>query len=88
MPWTGYSSIQIREENVLDGGMEELMIDGVSDVIEKLKLPAAGDSSVYQLSAFFLSLRSEAGIFHPAGAVFGYPVCGLLYDPRRCAKAD
>ena len=31
-----YSSIQIREENVLDGGMEELMIDGVSDVIEKL----------------------------------------------------
>ena len=32
-----YSSIQIREENVLDGGMEELMIDGVSDVIEKLK---------------------------------------------------
>lgn len=32
-----YSAIQIREENVLDGGMEELMIDGVTDIIEKLR---------------------------------------------------
>ncbi len=32
-----YSAIQIREENVLDGGMEELMIGGVTDIIGKLK---------------------------------------------------
>ncbi len=32
-----YSSIQIREENVLDGGMEELMIEGVTDIIHKLR---------------------------------------------------
>ena len=32
-----YSAVQIREENVLNGGMEELMIDGVTDVIRKLK---------------------------------------------------
>ena len=31
-----YSAIQIREENVLDGTMEELMIDGVADVLAKL----------------------------------------------------
>ncbi len=31
-----YSSISISEENVLDGGMEHLMIDGVKDIIEKL----------------------------------------------------
>ncbi len=32
-----YSAVQIREENVLDGGMEELMVEGVSDVIAKLR---------------------------------------------------
>lgn len=31
-----YSAVMIREENVLDGTMEELMIDGVSDVLQKL----------------------------------------------------
>ena len=31
-----YSSISISEENVLDGGMEELMINGVSEIVENL----------------------------------------------------
>ena len=31
-----YSSISISEEQVLDGGMEQLMIDGVKDILEKL----------------------------------------------------
>ncbi|MDD7409288.1 MAG: nitrogenase component 1 [Anaerovoracaceae bacterium] len=31
-----YSAIEVRENNVLEGGMEELMIDGVADVLEKL----------------------------------------------------
>ena len=31
-----YSAVMIREENVLDGAMEELMIEGVSDVLQKL----------------------------------------------------
>ena len=31
-----YSSIMIREENVLDGSMEELMIEGVTDILAKL----------------------------------------------------
>ncbi len=31
-----YSSISISEENVLNGGMESLMIDGVSDIVERL----------------------------------------------------
>ena len=32
-----YSAVAIREENVLDGTMEELMIEGVADVLKKLK---------------------------------------------------
>ncbi len=32
-----YSSISISEENVLDGGMESLMIDGVSEIVERLE---------------------------------------------------
>ncbi len=31
-----YSAIEIREENVVDGGFEELMLEGVRDVLEKL----------------------------------------------------
>lgn len=31
-----YAAITITEENVMDGGMEELMIDGVTEIIEKL----------------------------------------------------
>ena len=31
-----FSTVEIKEENLLDGTMEDLVIDGVSDVIEKL----------------------------------------------------
>jgi hypothetical protein len=31
-----YSAISIQEENVLDGSMEQLMIDGVQDILNKL----------------------------------------------------
>lgn len=31
-----FSSVAIREENVLDGDMEELIIDGTADILEKL----------------------------------------------------
>ncbi len=31
-----YSSISISEENVLNGGMESLMIDGVSEIVDRL----------------------------------------------------
>ena len=31
-----YSAIEICEENILDGSMEELMIEGVADVLQKL----------------------------------------------------
>lgn len=37
-----FSTVEIRENNVLDGDMEELIIDGVSDVLSRLpKLPPA-----------------------------------------------
>ncbi|MGX8728581.1 MAG: nitrogenase component 1 [Lachnospiraceae bacterium] len=31
-----YSAIEIREENILNGNMEELMVEGVADVLRKL----------------------------------------------------
>lgn len=31
-----FSTVEIREENLLNGDMEELVIDGVSDILEKL----------------------------------------------------
>ncbi len=37
-----FSTVEIKEHNLLDGDMEELLIDGVSDIIEKLpKRPPA-----------------------------------------------
>ena len=37
-----FSTVEIRENNVLDGDMEELIIDGVSDILARLpKLPPA-----------------------------------------------
>lgn len=37
-----FSTVAIRENNVLDGDMEELIIDGVSDILQKLpELPPA-----------------------------------------------
>ena len=31
-----FSTVEIREHNLLDGDMEELVIEGVSDILEKL----------------------------------------------------
>jgi len=31
-----YSAIEVREENVINGGLEELMIEGVTDILHKL----------------------------------------------------
>lgn len=37
-----FSTVEIREQNVLDGDMEDLIIDGVSDILSKLpKMPRA-----------------------------------------------
>ena len=37
-----FSTVEVREHNLLDGDMEELVIEGVSDIIEKLpKRPPA-----------------------------------------------
>ena len=31
-----FSTVEVREEDLLDGGMEELVIEGVCDILEKL----------------------------------------------------
>ena len=31
-----YSAIEIREENIMNGGIEDLMLDGVADILKKL----------------------------------------------------
>ncbi|MCC8028487.1 MAG: nitrogenase component 1 [Lachnospiraceae bacterium] len=50
-----YSSIQIREENVLDGGMEDLMIEGVSDIIHKLNYQPKAILLFISCQHFFLA---------------------------------
>lgn len=50
-----YSSIQIREENVLDGGMEDLMIEGVTDIIQKLDVRPKAILLFISCQHFFLA---------------------------------
>ncbi|MCD7981508.1 MAG: nitrogenase component 1 [Clostridiales bacterium] len=54
-----YSSIQIREENVLDGGMEELMIEGVTDIIRKLRYQPKAILLFISCQHFFLAYDQE-----------------------------
>lgn len=54
-----YSAIQIREENVLDGGMEELMIDGVADVLSKLKYRPRAILLFISCQHFFLAYDKQ-----------------------------
>lgn len=54
-----YSAIQIREENVLDGGMEELMIEGVADVLAKLDYRPRAILLFISCQHFFLAYDKE-----------------------------
>ncbi len=54
-----YSSIQVREENVLQGGMEELMIDGVTDIIEKLPCRPRAVLIYISCQHFFLAYEQK-----------------------------
>ncbi len=54
-----YSAIQIREENVLDGTMEELMIDGVADVLAKLPYRPRAVLIYISCQHFFLAYDQE-----------------------------
>ncbi len=59
-----YSAIEIREENVLSGGMEELMIDGVTDIIEKL--PYRPRAILLFISCQHYFLAYDQGLVFPA----------------------
>ncbi len=54
-----YSAIQVREENVLQGGMEELMIDGVTDIIRKLPYRPRAILIYISCQHFFLAYEQE-----------------------------
>lgn len=54
-----YSAIVIREENVLDGTMEELMIEGVADVLKKLKYRPRAVLLFISCQHFFLAYDQE-----------------------------
>jgi hypothetical protein len=54
-----YSAIQIREENVLDGTMEELMVEGVTDVLAKLKYKPKAVLLFISCQHFFLAYDKE-----------------------------
>ncbi len=54
-----YSAISIQEENVLYGGMEELMIEGVSDIISKLEREPKAILLFISCHHFFLAYDQE-----------------------------
>ncbi len=54
-----YSAIQVREENVLQGGMEELMIDGVTDIIGKLPYRPRAILIYISCQHFFLAYEQK-----------------------------
>lgn len=57
-----YSAVAIREENVLDGTMEELMIEGVSDVLQKLSYRPKAVLLFISCQHFFLAY-DQKGVF-------------------------
>ncbi|MGI6206434.1 MAG: nitrogenase component 1 [Anaerovoracaceae bacterium] len=54
-----YSAIEVRENNVLTGGMEELMVDGVADVLEKLPYKPKAVLLFINCQHFFLAYDQE-----------------------------
>lgn len=54
-----YSSICISEENVLDGGMERLMIDGVGEILEKLSYRPRAVLLFISCQHFFLAYDQQ-----------------------------
>ncbi len=54
-----YSAIEVREENVLQGGMEELMIEGVADIIDKLPYRPRAILLFISCQHFFLAYEQK-----------------------------
>ncbi len=54
-----YSAIEIREENVLSGGMEDLMIEGVADIIRKLSYRPRAILIYISCQHYFLAYDQE-----------------------------
>lgn len=54
-----YSSILIREENVLDGTMEQLMVDGVADILHKLSYRPRAILLFISCQHFFLAYDQQ-----------------------------
>ena len=54
-----YSSIIIREENVIDGSMENLMINGVADILDKLPYRPKAILLFISCQHFFLAYNQQ-----------------------------
>lgn len=54
-----YSAIEIREENTISGGIEELMLDGVADILEKLPRRPKAILLFINCQHFFLAYDQE-----------------------------
>lgn len=70
-----FSTITIKENNVLDGDMETLLIEGVTDILHRLpKLPPAV-LVFYKLQSIFMGcdLRSATGSFESASRALILP---------------
>ncbi len=64
-----YSAIEVREENVLQGGMEELMIEGVTDILGKLSYRPRAVLLFISCQHFFLAYEQKP-VFDALGERF------------------
>ena len=53
-----FSFVILKEEHLLNGNLEDITIEGVADVIERLEQKPKAAFSVYSLSASFPGQRS------------------------------
>ena len=54
-----YSAVEIREENILEGGIENLMLEGVADVLKKLPYRPKAILLYISCQHFFLAYDQE-----------------------------
>ena len=57
-----FSFVIVKEENLLNGNLEDITIEGVTDVLNKLEEKPKAVLFIYRLSASFSGMRSGTGV--------------------------
>ncbi len=81
-----FSTVAIRENNVLEGDMEDLIIDGVTDILGKLPHKPPAVLIFTSCITFFLRLRSAVCLPHFAREIPRHRICRMLYESDYAQK--